>query len=163
MVDNPIVDLVPRSEEIMDLIPSKKQPKLKVAVVQDTDTDEVRDIGQITTRFQPSRDLTSRIQRKTKGAPQNLLKRKGNKTDFTILKCNKNYFFDRYQVLTPLTVFEVQQALKSRNPNKGILKSKKKTSKRQNRVKFSDEIYLLKFFTSFSVDSQVVVLVKSEQ
>ena len=163
MVDNPIVDLVPRSEEILDLVPSKKQPKLKVAVVQDTDTDEMRDIGQITSRFQPSRDLTSRIQRKAKGAPQNLLKRKGNKTDFTILKCNRNYFFDRYQVLTPLTVFEVQQTLKSRNPDKGILKTKKKTNKRQNRVKFSENIYLLKFFTSFSVDSQVVVLRKLEQ
>ena len=97
------------------------------------------------------------------GRMQNLLKRKGNKTDFTILKCNRNYFFDRYQVITPLTVFEVQQTLKSRNPDKGILRTKKKTNKRQNRVKFSEEIYLLKFFTSFSVDSQVVVLRKLEQ
>ena len=70
---------------------------------------------------------------------------------------------EKFEIMTPLRVWEVRDALKSLNPNKAILKTKKKTGKNKKNVRFTSEIYLLKFYDVFGNDSQVVVIRKSDR
>ena len=159
-VSSPPANIDDSVDEIVDI---PRRPKLKVTVVQDSDvSDEIKDVGQRVTRFQPPRDLATRKQRKARGPPQNLAKRKGT-VNFTLWKCHRNYFYEKFEIMTPLRVWEVRDALKSLNPNKAILKTKKKTGKNKNQVRFTSELYLLKFYDVFGNDSQVVVIKRSDQ
>ena len=149
-------------EDVID-VGTRPRPKLKVSVIQDSDASEIKDIDQGVTRFQPSKDLATRRERKQRGPPMNVARRK-QKTNLTLFKCNRHYFYEKFNVLSGLKVWEIRDCLSSQNQSKSILRLKPKSAKakkRQRGVTFNEESYLLKFYHSFTDDSQVLILKRS--
>ena len=88
----------------------------------------------------------------------------GHGCNLTLFKCNRHYFYEKFDVLSGLKVWEIRDCLLSQNQSKSILRLKPKTAKakkRQRGVTFNEEVYLLKFYHNFNDDSQVLILKRS--